>query len=85
MSATRRRVLRLLTIGMSLLLAVGLTLTLPGCSDDPILGPNDGKKPEGGGSYSSIKRLSPSSTAADSTAPTTASAFPFAEVNPERF
>jgi len=85
MDTTRQFFLRLLTVGISLLVVGGLTLTLPACSDDPILGPNDGEESGGGGSYSSLKRLSPPSTAADSTAPTTASAFPFGEVNPERF
>jgi len=41
----------------SVLLA--LVLLLPACSDDPILGPDEGEKDDSGGSYSSIKRLAP--------------------------
>lgn len=52
-------------------LILSVLLLVAGCSDDPILGPNDGKEQEGG-SYSTIKRLAPS----DSTAPAP---------NPERF
>jgi hypothetical protein len=53
-------------------LVLTVLLLVAGCSDDPILGPNDGKEQEGG-SYSTIKRLAPS----DSTAPSAP--------NPERF
>jgi hypothetical protein len=49
-----------------------LFLVVAGCSDDPVLGPDDGEKEEGG-SYSVINRLAP----ADSTAPPPS--------NPERF
>jgi hypothetical protein len=51
---------------------LSVCLVVLGCSDDPVLGPNDGKKEEGG-SYSVIERLAPS----DSTAPSAP--------NPERF
>lgn len=53
-------------------LFLSMLLLVLGCSDDPVLGPNDGEKEEGG-SYSVIERLAPS----DSTAPTAP--------NPERF
>lgn len=53
-------------------LVVSVLLLVLGCSDDPILGPDDGET-EGGGSYGVIERLAPS----DSTAP--------AAPNPERF
>ncbi|MEF8866621.1 MAG: hypothetical protein V5A20_12760 [Salinibacter sp.] len=53
-------------------LILSVLLLVAGCSDDPILGPNDGKEQEGG-SYSTIKRLAPSDSAT-SPAP-----------NPERF
>lgn len=63
---------------------LGLTLLLlPACSDDPILGPDEGNRPDdGGGSYSIIDRLAPPDTAADST-----KALPIAppDTNPERF
>lgn len=52
-----------------------LVLLLPACSDDPILGPNDGEPDDSGGSYSNIKRLAP----ADSTA------YEPETTNPERF
>lgn len=58
-------------IGVGTLL-LSMLLLVVGCSDDPVLGPSDGQK-EGGGSYSTIKRLAPS----DSTAPPAP--------NPERF
>jgi hypothetical protein len=61
---------RPLAVAGTLLLSVFLLVL--GCSDDPVLGPNDGEKEEGG-SYSTIKRLAPSDSAAPS-AP-----------NPERF
>ena len=53
-------------------LLVSVLLLVVGCSDDPILGPDNGKR-EGGGSYGVIERLAPS----DSTAPSAP--------NPERF
>ena len=68
-------------LGMLLLLIV----LLPACSDDPILGPNEGEDSDDGGSYSSIQRLSPPSPTADSTAPTTALTLDRTDVNPERF
>jgi hypothetical protein len=40
-----------------------LLLLVAGCSDDPILGPGDGEKEEGG-SYSVIKRLAPADSSA---------------------
>ncbi len=53
---------------------LALVLLLPACSDDPILGPDEGEKDDSGGSYSSIKRLAPAdSSYADQT------------TNPERF
>jgi hypothetical protein len=86
MDTTRQIPRRLLTIGSILFLAVGLILTLPACSDDPILGPNDGEESDDGGSYSSINRLSPPSPAADSTAPAKASTLDLTtSPNPERF
>jgi hypothetical protein len=86
MDAARQSLYRGLTIGMGLLLVLSLTLTLPACSEDPILGPNDGKESGDGGSYSSINRLSPPSPTADSTAPAEASALDLtAAPNPERF
>lgn len=42
---------------LALLLVVSLPLS--GCSDDPVLGPDEGEE-EGGGSYSVIERLAPS-------------------------
>jgi hypothetical protein len=72
----------LLTVFGVLLL---LLIFLPACSDDPILGPNEGEPSDDGGSYSSIHRLSPPSPTADSTAPTTASALDLTDANPERF
>lgn len=50
---------------------LSVLLLVLGCSDDPVLGPNDGKQEEGG-SYSVIERLAPSDSSAS--AP-----------NPERF
>ena len=43
-------------------LACALSLLVAGCSDDPVLGPDDGEE-QGGGSYSVIKRLAPSDSA----------------------
>lgn len=85
MDTPRQSLRRLLTVGVSLILVVGLTLTLPACSDDPILGPNDGEDSNDGGSYSSINRLSPPSSAADSTAQTPSSMPDLTDANPERF
>lgn len=51
-------------------LVCALSLLVAGCSDDPILGPDEGEG-EPGGSYSVIKRLAPSDSADAS--------------NPERF
>ncbi len=56
---------------------------LPGCSDDPVLGPSDGTE-ESGGSYSNINRLAPP-PAADSAQQGSPSAQDSAAVNPERF
>lgn len=58
-----------LTVGA---LVCALSLLVAGCSDDPILGPDEGKG-EPGGSYSVIKRLAPTDSAQSS------------ESNPERF
>jgi hypothetical protein len=56
-------------------------LLLPACSDDPVLGPPDEPRDDGGGSYSAIERLAPADTsAADSTARRLAP-----RSNPERF
>jgi len=85
MDTVRQSLRRLVTVGVSFLVAAGLILALPACSDDPILGPNDGEESDGGGSYSSIKRLSPPSPTADSTAPATASILDLTDANPERF
>lgn len=41
-----------------------VVLLLSACADDPILGPTDDDSTSTGGSYSSIKRLAPSDTAA---------------------
>jgi len=76
---------RLLTVSLSLLVVGGLTLSLSACSNDPILGPDEGEDVGDGGSYSNIQRLSPPSPAADSTAPVTASMFDLRDINPERF
>lgn len=62
---------RLLAVGLGALLL--LLIVLPACSNDPILGPNEGEKDDSGGSYSAIERLAPSDT---SRAPSS---------NPERF
>lgn len=67
----------------SLVLLGGLLLVvvvfLSACSDDPILGPDqDLPEEEGGGSYSSIKRLAPADTGRSSPAA------PIPD-NPERF
>jgi hypothetical protein len=75
MDTTRQSLRRLRTIMVSLLLAVGLVLTLPACSGDPILGPDEGEPDDSGGSYSSINQLAP----ADSAAPEPRT------TNPERF
>jgi hypothetical protein len=53
-------------------LLVAVMILATGCSDDPILGPDDGSSEDGGGSYGVIKRLSPDDTTAT-------------PVNPEQF
>lgn len=73
---------RLFVRGVGILLM--LVILLPACSDDPILGPNDGED-SGGGSYSNIQRLSPSSPPADSTAGGNPSSPGLPNGNPERF
>lgn len=83
MDAISQFLRRLLLIGGSLLLAVGLTLTLPACSDDPILGPSDGT-PEEGGSYSALDRLSPPATGVDSSQ-SSSSREDRTRINPARF
>lgn len=75
MDAARQSLHWFLKIGMGLLLAVSLALTLPACSDDPILGPDEGEPDDSGGSYSSINRLAPTDSAASEPQTT----------NPERF
>jgi hypothetical protein len=42
---------------------LALVLLLPACSDDPVLGPDEGEEGGGGGSYSVIKRLAPADSA----------------------
>ena len=61
------------------LFAVVLLFVL-GCSDDPILGPDDGAPDDSGGSYSTIERLAPSDSA-QTPVPREAPTPP----NPERF
>jgi hypothetical protein len=61
---------------------IALLLLLPACSDDPILGPDDGEQ-QGGGSYSAIERLAPNAPGPDSTG-IDSTALPTAP-NPERF
>lgn len=75
MDVLHRPLHRLLKIGTGFFLAAGLILTLSACSDDPILGPNEGEPDDSGGSYSSINRLAPTDSTASQ--PQTA--------NPERF
>lgn len=62
-----------------------LLVVLPACSDDPILGPNDGSSENGGGSYSSINRLAPSPPPTDSTPSPNPGLRDRADTNPERF
>lgn len=71
-----------LIVGLGVLL---LFIVLPACSDDPILGPNDGSPDDDGGSYSSINRLAPPASAVDSSASTGRAAQVRAPTNPERF
>jgi len=59
---------------------IALSLFAAGCSDDPILGPDDGAPDDSGGSYSTIKRLAP----ADSSQPPDSSEG-VVPSNPERF
>lgn len=67
------------------LVLLALILLLPACSDDPILGPDDGETEEGG-SYSVIKRLAPADSAAASDTSAARSPGPsFPTDNPERF
>lgn len=40
-----------------------MVVLMTGCSDDPILGPDDGAPDDSGGSYSVIKRLAPTDSA----------------------
>ncbi|WP_263785212.1 hypothetical protein [Salinibacter grassmerensis] len=72
---------RSLTVGLGALLL--LLVTLPACSDDPVLGPSDGT-PEEGGSYSALDRLSPPATAVDSSQSSSART-DSATTNPARF
>lgn len=71
-----------LTVGLGVLL---LFVVLPACSDDPILGPNDGSTDDDGGSYSSINRLAPPASAVDSSASTGRGDPANVTPNPERF
>ena len=73
---------RALATGLGALLV--LLTVLPGCSDDPILGPSDGTS-SGGGSYSALHRLAPPATAVDSSRSTSSSKRDSATANPERF
>jgi len=57
-----------------------VVLSVLGCSDDPILGPDDGAPDDSGGSYSTIKRLAP----VDSTQSPDSVQSPIPS-NPERF
>jgi hypothetical protein len=59
-------------------LVCALSLLVAGCSDDPILGPDEGEQDDSGGSYSVIKRLAPADSAASDSADAPAR-------NPERF
>jgi hypothetical protein len=68
-----------------LTLLLSCLVLLSACSDDPILGPDDGEAEEGG-SYSVIKRLAPADTAAArDTAATPLPSHPGPDENPERF
>lgn len=78
----RSLVHRGLIVGVGALLF--LLIALPACSEDPILGPNDGED-SGGGSYSSINRLAPNATTAESSTSADPSTQGSAAVNPERF
>lgn len=53
-----RGVLAVLTATLFLIAAL-----VGGCSDDPILGPEDGAPDDSGGSYSVIERLAPTDSA----------------------
>jgi len=59
---------------------IAFSVFVAGCSDDPILGPDDGTPDDSGGSYSTIKRLAP----ADSSQPPD-SGEEVVPSNPERF
>ena len=62
-------------------LILAVLMIVIGCSDDPILGPDDGSS-SGGGSYGVIQRLAPADTAqVDSTRGPSADQSP----NPETF
>lgn len=79
-----RSSLRSLLFGVLAVLLPCLVL-LSACSDDPILGPDDGEAEEGG-SYSVIKRLAPADSAATpDTAATALPSRPTPDENPERF
>jgi hypothetical protein len=59
---------------------VAVVLLVLGCSDDPILGPDDGAPDDSGGSYSTIKRLAPTDSV-----PSPDSTEAPVSPNPERF
>lgn len=73
---------RALAVGLGAMLVLGTVL--PGCSDDPILGPSDGTSGDGG-SYSALNRLAPPATAVDSSQSASPSKRDSLTANPERF
>lgn len=72
MSPFRSSALRRTVLAVGALICA-LSLLVAGCSDDPILGPDEGEPDDSGGSYSVIKRLAPSDSEE------------FSSRNPERF
>lgn len=62
-----------------------VALLVSACSDDPILGPDDGAPDDSGGSYSVIKKLAPTDTAAVPDSAHVEPASPSPSRNPERF
>jgi hypothetical protein len=71
-------------LGVAGIFLLSTMLLVTACSDDPILGPDDGKPDDSGGSYSVIKRLAPPDTGASADTARTASPPPPGS-NPERF
>ncbi len=72
-------------LGVAGIVLLSTMLLVTACSDDPILGPDDGKPDDSGGSYSVIKRLSPPDTTAVPDSGDVSSPTPSAAPNPERF